>query len=622
MTTQRPSHHVLNRRQVLVGGVAAAALAPIPFALAHQTPDASPSASPEASPLPPTVAPPTPTPLPVPEHKLNIVRQPATYGEPQAGGEIALYIQQAGLKDGNPALQTQDQTLLTSVFEGLVRINPTTMAAEPGIAKSWEWSEDGLTLTFHLRDDVRWHDGSTLTAADAALTTLIYRDDYDSALTGFFGLVNDAVAVDDATLQITFVEPDGAFVFNAACQPLLQAATYQPLWDEYAAGEKTISRPDLTPADWIGTGPWRVAKVGDDRVELERFEDYWDEPAYAEKLTLIAEDDPAARVAGWKSGSVQVLSIRAHQLPDLWGEEGNLFVGPGATTMFVAINFFNPANATETMMVDMNLRQALSLAANRDKYADQLFYGFIDEHAVGIMTQPWLRDTSLVSSGRDVDAARQLLADGGWADIDGDGLLEDGYGNKTDLWAIVREDERPELLGILASLQEDWAEIGVRLTVQQLSPQVFDDRWVKSRDYDLIAYTLVNYPAFNEFDLIGSSWDIRTNVRGWNPGGYWNAGVDTSIQDWFNATDTDAMITAAQAIQHGINDDLFGIWLGFPNDLTLVRKDLQGFNSNMYLYNIGSEGWWRGDGDPIVPTPAATPNATPIEASPEATPLD
>lgn len=616
MTTQRPSHLVLNRRQALVGGVAAAALAPIPFALAHQTPESTPASSPV--PPTPTPPPPTPTPLPVPEHTLNIVRDRATYGEPQAGGEIALYIGTDGLGDGNPAMQTQDQTLLTSVFEGLVRINPVTMVAEPCLATGWEWSEDGLTLTFHLRDDVRWHDDSAFNAADAALTTLIYRDDYDSGLTAFFGLVSDAVAVDNATLQITFAEPDGAFVFNAACQPMLQAARYQSLWDEFVAGEKTISRNDLTPKDWIGTGPWQVAKVANDQVELQRFEEYWDQPAHAEKLTLIAEDDEAARLEGWKSGKVQVLPVRAHQLPHLWQEQGNLFVAPGATTMFLAINFFNPANATETMMVDMNLRQALSLATDRDKYADQHFYGFIDEHAVGIMTQPWLRDTALVAPARGVDAARQLLADGGWADIDGDGMLEDGYGNKTDLWAIVRQDERPELLSVLENLKADWAEIGVRLTVQQLEPKIFDDRWVTSRDYDLIAYTLVNYPAFNEFDLIGSAWDIRTNVRGWNPGGYWNSGVDASIQDWFNATDTDAMITAAQAIQHGINDDLFGIWLGFPDDLVLVRKDLQGFNSNMYLYNIGSAGWWRGEGDPIVPTPVATP----IEASPIATPTN
>lgn len=621
-----------SRRQVVGASVALSTLTPAALVLAGQestpasTPNASPAASPQASPTP---LPPTPTPLPVPDHALNIVRERATYTAPQSGGDLALYIQSAGLNDANPAMQSQDMTLLTSVFEGLVRVNPETMAAEPGLATSWTWSPDGLTLTFALRDDVLWHDGSRFTAADAAFTTLVYRDDYDSSLTGFFGLVADAKATSDTKLVITFDEPDGTFVFNAACQPMLHAATYQPLWEEFVAGEKTISRKNQSISSWIGTGPWRVTKVEDTSISLARFDDYWAGPALADSLTLIVEDDLSNRIAGWKDGKVDVLPVDSTHFADLWQHEGNLFVGPGSSAMFAAFNFHNPANTVSTMMVDANLRLALNLAVNRDGYADQLFNGFIDEHAVGIMTQPWLRDSGLVAPARSVDDARAVLAEGGWVDIDGDGIVEDGYGNKADLWAIVREDERPELLNILEKIKSDWNEIGVQLTVQHLSPEIFDDRWVTARDYDLIAYSIVNYPAFNEFDLIGSSWDIRSNVQGWNPGGYYNAEVDAAIGSWFAATDTDAMIAAAQSIQVGINSDLFGIWFGFPQDLVLVRKDIQGFNPNMYAYNVGSEGWWRGDGQPIVPveatpvaSPVGSPVASPAIATPEATPQD
>ena len=105
-----------------------------------------------ATPPPPTPTPPppTPTPQPVPDHAINIVRDHATYGTPEQGGELRLFIQSNGLEDGNPALQSQDMTLLMSVFEGLVRINPMTMEAESGLAKSWNWSADGLELTFQL----------------------------------------------------------------------------------------------------------------------------------------------------------------------------------------------------------------------------------------------------------------------------------------------------------------------------------------------------------------------------------------------------------------------------------------------------------------------------------------
>ncbi|MCO5227400.1 MAG: ABC transporter substrate-binding protein [Thermomicrobiales bacterium] len=614
----------LNRRNVVAGATAVATMTPFTLALARQsttpisTPQASPAASPMATPPPPTPIPaPTPTPLPIPDHTINIVRGVATYGEPRVGGELALYIQREGVTDGNPATQSQDMTLLMSVFEGLVRINPQTMDAEPALATSWVWSEDGLTLTFTLRDDVAWHDGSAFSAADAAFTVLVYRDDYDSTLTGFFGLVADAQAVDARTLVLTFDAPDGAFVWNAANQPILQAAMYQPRWDALPLGERTISLREESPADWIGTGPWQVESVDDRGVRLSRFGDYWDGAAYADTLNLIVEDDLGNRIAGWVDGVVSALPLTPSQMAGIWEQEGNLFVGPGARTMFAAINFHNPANATSTMMVDMNLRRALDLAIDRDRYADQYFNGMIDEHAVGIMPQPWLRDYSLISPKRDVEAAKQTLADAGWYDIDGDGMLEDGYGNKTDLWLIVRENEPPELLQLLENLKQDWAEINVRLTVQLLAPEIFDDRWVTARDYDLIAYSLVTYPAFNEFDLIGSNWDIRSNMRGWNPGGYYNSGVDAAIEEWFGAVDRDAMIAAAQAIQVGIRDDMFGIWFGFPNDIVAVQKDVQGFNGNMFLYSIGSHTWWRGEGSPEVGPPMATPvDATPV-ASPQ-----
>lgn len=626
--TDNTDRKSLNRRRLLVGGSMLAASTPIAIAMAMQevSPQASPGASPVASPqstpvLPtPTPLPPTPTPQPVPNHAINVVRDRAEYGEPQTGGELRMFIQSDGLYDANPATQSQDMTLLMSVFEGLVRINPVTMAAEPGLAESWAWSEDGLQLTFNLRPDVRWHDDSPFTANDAGLTCMMYRDDYDSSLAGLFGLIDQAQAVDDTTLVLTFAAPDGAFLFNGASMPMLQAAQYQPLWDEFVPGEKTITRPGQSISTWIGTGPWKIDNVDSERISLVRFADYWDEPALADALLLMVEDDESERLKGWQDGAVDVLSITARQMPEVWGEEGNLFVAPSSVAMFAAFNFHNPANATSTMMVDQSLRTALTMATNRDRYADDVFYGFINEHAVGTMAQQWLHDEELKNPPYDIEEAKNILAEGGWSDIDGDGMLEDQYGNKTDLYLIVRDDERPELLALLTGLQDDWARIGVRLTVQPLFTEVFDTRWVQSRDYDLVAYTLVNYPAFNEFDLYGSQWDIRNNVRGWNPGGYYNSGVDAAIQDWFKATEPDAMASAAAEIQHLTNEDLFGIWFGFPEDLVLVRKDIQGFNADAFLYSQSAHRWWRGDGEPIVATPIASPQATP-QATPGATPV-
>ena len=161
-SNSQESPQTINRRTMIIGGTSIAATAPVAISMAMQdaSPEASPSASPQATPPPPTPTPPppSPTPQPVPEHAINIVRGRASYGTPEHGGELSLYIQSAGFADGNPALQSQDMALLMSVFDGLVRINPETMEAEPGLAKSWSWSDDGLVLTFNLRQaGLRFH---------------------------------------------------------------------------------------------------------------------------------------------------------------------------------------------------------------------------------------------------------------------------------------------------------------------------------------------------------------------------------------------------------------------------------------------------------------------------------
>ena len=127
----------------------------------------------------------------------------------------------------------------------------------------------------------------------------------------------------------------------------------------------------------------------------------------------------------------------------------------------------------------------------------------------------------------------------------------------------------------------------------------------------MIAYSLVVYPAFNHFDLYGTAWDIRANSLGWNPGGYSNDQVDAAIDAWFAATSQDDMRSALVSLQQGANDDLFGLWFGSPDDLILVKPDIQGFEPNIYLQTLGTKDLWRGTGEVHGTSPDETPPATP-----------
>lgn len=595
-------------RRRLVGGASIAAVGAIaaPAVRARQdgTPPATPSATPATTPIPDAI----------PEHTLTIIQDQApTYdGAPVRGGTLALYIRREGLRNFSPTAQEQDMQVLLSIHDPLVRVDGVTMEPRPALATAWEWSADGLALTFDLRPDVVFHDGTPFTAADVRFSILAYRDDYASALAPMFAFVTDVVVETEHRVTVLFAEPDGAFLFNAASQPIFKADQYAAHWESRPVGERSLDGFDWDAEPSIGTGPWALQDASDGVLTLRRHDAYWGTPPHVDELRLVAEDDMAARIEGWKAGDVDVLpGVRATDLDTVWNEEGTLFVAPSSTVFFAAFNRANPANATADMMADPSLRRALTLAVDRERYADELFYTFIDETKAGTIVQPWAHDDSIRNPGFDIAEANRILDEGGWFDIDGDGMREDWRGNELDLYLIVSTAERPELLELVDRLGEDFARIGARLTVQKLDPPIFDDRWTQNRMYDMIAYSLVDYPAFNHFDLYGTAWDIRANALGWNPGGYSNAQVDTAIDTYFSSVTQEDMRSALLALQQGADEDLFGLWFGFPHDLVLVREDVQGFVPNMYLQTLGAKDWWRGTGEPHGDSPDETPAATP-----------
>jgi ABC-type transport system substrate-binding protein len=142
---------------------------------------------------------------------------------------------------------------------------------------------------------------------------------------------------------------------------------------------------------------------------------------------------------------------------------------------------------------------------------------------------------------------------------------------------IIREDSRPELAAVMARVARDLASVGIILSIEVLPPDAFDERWITRRDYDLIAYAYDQLPGFTDFDLYGSAWDIRTNPAGWNPGGYANAEADDAIAEFLGAISVERQAGAVQRLQRVVNEDLFGLWLGFPDDLVLVAGGIEGF---------------------------------------------
>ena len=515
-------------------------------------------------------------------------------GPPVSGGAVRLVRPGESLGDFNPSAFRQDPQVAQSYLEPLVRPDATMMRPVPWLAERWEWRADGLELVFLLRDDVVWHDGVPLTAADAAFTFEVYRSDADSAVSGLFALVDSFEAISERELRVRFTARDANWLFNIATLPIVSSEQYGEFWHGMPASGRTLSRFDWSRTMPVGTGPWRVSEWDSTRVRFARFEEYWGEGPWLDQLEVAVLRGPRARLNAWQDGDSQIVwPVQFRQVQELREATGTLYPVPAASVMFAAFNFANPNQPAGSLWTDLRVRLAASQAINRERYADEVFGGFARWDAAGTVAQPWAHDDEATAPAYSPEAASVLLTEAGWIDYDGDGVREDVNGWQLRPVAIVRDDSRPELTAVMARVARDLASVGIALSIEVLPPDDFDERWIARRDYDLVAYAYDQLPGFTDFDLYGSAWDIRDNPAGWNPGGYANPDADEAIDEFLGAVSVERQVTALRRLQRVVNEDLFGLWLGFPDDLVLIAAGIEGFGPDMAWQTARTWDLWR-----------------------------
>jgi peptide/nickel transport system substrate-binding protein len=544
--------------------------------------------------------------------RLRVIRdaRPSYTSSPEESGHLQLMLTGGDNLNFNPAAFAQDFQVPISYLDPLVWIDEVTLEPKPWLAKKWEWDKGNKTITITLRADPKWHDGSSLTADDVVFSLYVYRDDVASNVRNFFVAMDRAEAVDKHTVRVVLTSPDSNWLLNASSQLIFQKKQYESYWNDRPEGERTLSGYDWKKNTAIGTGPWKITDAGDNAISFTSNNRYWANKTYFDELTLRWDVDPLKRFDAWKGGQIDLLwPVRPAAIASASDSTGFLYVADAPSVMFAAFNFDNQGRDKRDLLADLNLRQALSFAIDRDRYAQEIFQGFVHQSKGGTVAQPWANDEDITSPARDVTKARELLRQSGWVDRDGDGIAEKKNGTKLELTLIVENDARTELLSVLDSIVADLKDAGAALEVQRLGPDQFRDRWTATHDFDLIAFAYDLYPGFTDFDLYGSAWDIRVNSQGFNPGGYHNKTVDKAIDDYFAAKNLDAQRLALGKLQQAANDDLFGLWFGFPQNLILVRPDVLGFQPTMQWETWETRKLWR-IANPIETDQPEAPDST------------
>jgi peptide/nickel transport system substrate-binding protein len=386
---------------------------------------------------------------------------------PATGQAVFLRVAMQPIVQTDPAFISSDSEVLVAnhVYDYLIDIDPEASII-PRLATDWQVSDDGLTYTFTLADNVTWHDGDPFTADDVVWTFNRLRDpDLGSPTVDLYSNIVDVQATGDLEVTFTLEQTNPFFLFD--------------LSDNHAL---IVKNGTEEATDFNGTGPFVVTNYSaEDRIEMAANENYFiDGQPRLDGVQIIFFGDETASVDALRGGQIDLAMRMSTSLFESLADQ------PGIATVEVPTNGFDLVRlrADRPPGDDPRVMQALRLATDRDAVFQlvQQGHGAIGNDTPIGPSYPNYYDPSIQPPGRDVEAARQLLADA-------------GYGDGLDLTLHTPDTGgRPDLAAVL---QSQWAEAGVNVEISVEPESVYygDNGWLEV-DLGITGWGHRPYPQF------------------------------------------------------------------------------------------------------------------------------
>jgi peptide/nickel transport system substrate-binding protein len=504
------------------------------------------------------------------------------------------------------------------LWPGLVAVNADTASLEAGaaggLAESWEVSEDGLTYTFHLRDDYVWSDGEPVTADDYvygfnAIADPEVLSDLAFLTSANGGTIESVNAVDPYTVEVTFTVADCTAVATAASVPVVPSHALPENPDELV-GSEVLTNPTVTGGvfnfasysqeqiglvnnptfpegdtvlGYVAPEGYILKLVGDQTVQVQQF--------LAGEISFLSDVPPAFREdvrAAAEAGDVQTYDF------------------PGNAWDYLILNYADPSNPQDGLDADGNpidqghhplfgdirVRQAVAMAVDVQALIDGTVFGEGTQMAANEIPTSWAYDADLAPREYDPEAAAELLAEAGWIDEDGDGTLEAHS-------AMYAEDGTPFVFTLYTNegngrraaigqiVQDSLGELGIQVDFQTADPNVFFDEILAGQGFDAaIAGWLNGYPDDPDQEQLFAT-QSDTVYSGSNYASYSNPEVDQLFREAL--TVPGCAIEDRAEIYHQIQaqllEDQAYVFLFVRNGMYAARSGVENFDprpSNWY----------------------------------------
>lgn len=450
--------------------------------------------------------------------------------------------------DPMKATQNVDFWLLANVFDVLVRVDRDGTELEPGLAESWEISDDGLTYTFKIRD-AKFSDGSPITAADAAFSLLRVRDDAESYWADGFSVMETAEATDDHTLVVTLKAATPPFITMLA---LPSAAIVSQAAVE-ADPEGFAEMPTAVSGAFMVTD-WQRGE----KVVLAKSPDYWEaDRVKLDGVEWISIPDDNARMLNVQAGQLDAALFVPFARVEELSQNPDLTVHHDVSTKedHLLINHENPA------LSKVEVRQALDYAIDKQAIVDTVTFGLTEIAYSYIPKGSLYHYADNLQRPHDPEKAKALLEAAGETGLSLAYIVN--AGNEVD-----------EQIAVL--IQQQLSEVGITVSLQKVDPSQSWDMLVTG-DYDLSVMYWTNDildPDQKSTFVLGDDANMNYMTR------YKNAEVKQMVADARSESDPTKREEMYVQLQKTAKEEVNWIDLYYSPFLNVSRSNVTNFYQN------------------------------------------
>lgn len=425
------------------------------------------------------------------------------------------------------------------IYETLVRTDEN-LELVPGLAESWEFSDDGLQLTFTLRQGVTFHDGTEFTSADviASLERILAEETASANRTNLLS-IEAMDAPDDFTVVLSLSLPDVPLV-----AALASANSAIMSSDIIASGDPTV--------DAIGTGPFVLEEWTPEQTTLlSSNADWWGEGPIIDGIEIRIIPDESTIMAALRAGEIDFAMLEDPLIATLPTEGSDVVINRAQDISYHVLQLRAmdiPAAPGTPAAVDnplnvLEVRQAISCAVNRQEVVDSAALGEGTVTGPLTMASFALPVEELFCYEQDLDRARELMEQAGFAD---------GF----DLNVIAGVGEPPTAIAEAETIQAQLAEININITIEPLELSVYVDRWLAG---DFEAAIARNGGRVDPYTMYSRYWQYGAQFG--NVAGYIDDTLDDLMKRGQTETDPEVRKQIFDQFQIHLAEQSPWIWL-------------------------------------------------------------